>query len=143
MLTHCIISSATVMNEIKSNIDHHSGEPIYRQIVEILKFQIARGDLVSGDQLPSLRALANDLGINIRTVAKAYDNLVHGGLAVQKQGRGVFVTAPKGKLPMRRRRGVLVELSKRLISEAKRLGAEPDEVIEILQEIAEQMETHS
>ena len=129
------------MKSIKSTIDHHSGEPIYRQIVEAVKFQIARGDLSAGDQLPSLRALANELGINIRTVAKAYEKLVQGGLAVQKQGRGVFVTAPQGTLPARRRRTVLIELTQRLLAEAKRLGADSDEVIEILEHVADQMET--
>ena len=128
------------MNSIKSNIDHHSGEPIYRQIIEAVKFKIARGDLSAGDQLPSLRVLANDLGINIRTVAKAYESFVNGGLAVQKHGRGFFVTAPQGILPARRRRAVLIELAQRLMSEAKRLGADSDEVIEILEHVADEME---
>ena len=43
---------------MKRYINHHSGEPIYRQIVEAVKFQIARGDLKEGDQLPSLRNLS-------------------------------------------------------------------------------------
>ena len=129
------------MKSIKRIIDHHSGEPIYQQIVEAVKFQIARGDLSAGDQLPSLRVLANELGINIRTVTKAYERLVQGGLAVQKHGRGVFVTAPQGTLPARRRRAVLIELAQRLMAEAKRLGADSDEVIAILEHVAEQMET--
>jgi len=106
-----------------------------------VKFQIARGDLSAGDQLPSLRVLANELGINIRTVTKAYERLVQGGLAVQKHGRGVFVTAPQETLPAGRRRAVLTELGKRLLAEAKRLGADSDEVIAILEKVAQQMET--
>jgi GntR family transcriptional regulator len=123
------------------HLDHHSGEPIYRQIVEAVKFDVARGRLTAGDRLPSIRQLANELGINMRTVVKAYDELVHAGLAVRQQGRGVFITAPRGVLPADRRRDVLVELIQRLLSEAKRLGADPPEVIELLQEVALKMET--
>ena len=125
---------------MKSYINPKSGEAIYRQIVEAVKLQIARGDLSAGDQLPSLRTLANELGINIRTVVKAYDELVNGGLAKREQGKGVFVTAPQGVLPAKRRRAVLIELTERLLSEAKRLGADADEVIAILEEVAESME---
>ena len=106
---------------MKIHLDHHSGEPIYRQIVEAVKFDVARGDLLKGDRLPSIRKLANELSINMRTVVKAYDELVHEGLAVRQQGRGVFITAPQGTLPARRRKSVLTELAQRLLSEARRL----------------------
>lgn len=128
---------------MKSQINHHSGEPIYRQIVEAIKYQVARGDLQEGDQLPSLRNLANELGINVRTVVKAYDQLVHGGLAVRQHGRGVFITAPQSVLPVRRRKRVLVEMTQRLMSEAKRLGADSEEVLLIVEQVAKEMEpTH-
>lgn len=123
------------------HLDHHSGEPIYRQIVEAVKFDVARGRLAAGDRLPSIRQLANELGINMRTVVKAYEELVHAGLAVMQQGRGVFITAPQGVLPAERRRDVLVELVQRLLSEAKRLGADPVEVIELMQEVSHEMES--
>jgi len=128
---------------MRIHLDHHSGEPIYQQIVEAIKFQVARGDLTDGDQLPSVRNLANELGINMRTVVKAYDELVHAGLAVQKQGRGVFITPPQGILPKNRRRLVLVDLVQRLLSEAKRLGADSDEVVSIVEQVAKDMEPTS
>jgi GntR family transcriptional regulator len=122
------------------HLDHHSGEPIYRQIVEVVKFEIARGRLQEGDRLPSIRELANSLSINMRTVVKAYDELVHAGLAVRQQGRGVFVTAPQGTLPKDKRRVILVDLVQRLLAEAGRLGATPEEVRQVLQTVAEEME---
>ena len=125
------------------HLNHHSGEPIYRQIVEAVKFAVARADLSEGDQLPSIRNLANELGINTRTVVKAYDELVHAGLVVRQHGRGVFITSPQGLLPAARRRGVLVDLSQRLLAEAKRLGADSDEVISILEQVANEMEAAS
>ena len=121
------------------HLDHHSGEPIYRQIVESIKFDVARGKAVEGDKLPSIRELANELGINMRTVVRAYEELVHAGLAVMQQGRGVFITAPQGTVPIQRRREVLVDLVRRLLSEAKRLGATPSEVQRILQSVTKEM----
>ena len=124
-------------------LDHHSGEPIYRQIVEAVKFAVARGDLVAGDRLPSIRGLAAELSINMQTVNKAYDTLVHAGLAIRQHGRGVFVTAPQGVLPAVRRRKVLQDLVQRLMSEAKRLGADSDEVLAIVEQTVKEMEPTS
>lgn len=53
-------------------IDHSSSEPIYLQIRSEVVTAIARGELKPGDRLPSVRALASDLGINLHTVNKAY-----------------------------------------------------------------------
>jgi GntR family transcriptional regulator len=128
---------------MRIHLNHHSGEPIYRQIVEAVKFEVARGDLSEGDQLPSIRNLADELGINMRTVVKAYDELVHAGLVVRQQGRGVFVTAPQGLLPADRRRAVLTDLAQRLLSEAKRLGADSEEVVAIVEQVAKAMEPAS
>ena len=122
------------------HLDHHSGEPIYRQIVEAIKFEVARGKLNEGDRLPSIRELANSLGINMRTVVKAYEELCHAGLAVMQQGRGVFITAPQGVISTARRRDVLTDLVQRLMAEAMRLGASADEVKAVLQKVADDME---
>ena len=68
------------------HLDHHSAEPIYRRIVEAIKFKVSRGKLTEGDRLPSLRELANSLRINMRTVVEAYEELCYAGLAVMQQG---------------------------------------------------------
>ncbi len=125
---------------MRIHLDHHSGEPIYRQIVEAVKLEIARGKLVEGDKLSSVRGLANELGVNMRTVVKAYEELQHAGLALLQQGRGAFVTAPQGTLPAARRKSVLEDLIRRLLAEAQRLGADSNEVQSILASVAEEME---
>ena len=116
-------------------IDHHSGEPIWRQIAEAIKYRIVAGHLNAGDRLPSIRELSGQLEINVRTVARAYDNLARGGLLVIQQGRGAFVTEPQATLPRRQRRTELVRLSKRFLAEAARLGATRSEVIVALESI--------
>ena len=94
-------------------MDAHSGEPIYRQVVEQIKYKIACGELAGDAQLPSIRVLAEQLKINPRTVVKAYEELTHGGLLLMQQGRGVFVASVRESAPVRVRRKVLGELARR------------------------------
>lgn len=124
-------------------IDHHSGEPIWRQIVELFKFRIAAGQIQGDEQLPSIRALASDLKINPRTVVKAYEELEHAGLVVMRQGQGVFAAAKRSSAPAGTRRQILSEQARRLLAEASRLGADPEEVIEILKTISRELEKKS
>jgi GntR family transcriptional regulator len=123
-------------------LDHHSGEPIYRQVAESIKYRIASGHLHSGDRLPSIRELSRSLEVNVRTVMRAYEELTRGGLVVMQQGRGVFVTSPQATLPQRQRRTHLVKLAKRFLSEAARLGATRAEVVEVIESI-ELAENHT
>ena len=113
-------------------LDHHSGEPIYRQIVEAIKYRIASGQLAAESQLPSIRDLAQLLVVNPRTVIKAYEELQQDGVVVLRHGRGVFVTEPRSTLPVRERRRKLEELARRMLSEAACLGAGPEEVLDVL-----------
>ena len=72
-------------------IDTKSGVPFYRQIVEQVKFGIAREDLQPGDQLPTVRQAAVDLSINPNTVLRAYRELEIEGVIDTHQGSGTFV----------------------------------------------------
>jgi GntR family transcriptional regulator len=73
-----------------------SGVPIYLQLMEQVKHAIATGALKPGEQLPSIRPLAEELVVNPNTVAKAYRELEHEGVIELRQGAGAFVsnTAP-------------------------------------------------
>src|SRR4030095_2945217 len=68
------------------------GVPIYLQLVEQVKHAIETGALRPGDQLPSIRPLAEELVINANTVAKAYRELEREGVVELKQGAGAFVS---------------------------------------------------
>lgn len=120
-------------------LDHHSGEAIYRQIVEQLKFRIAAGKLAPGERLPSIRQLAAELKINPRTVVKAYEELAHAGLTVMRHGQGVFVAERDGGAPAAARRKALRDMARRMLAEASRLGADYDEVLEALEAVASEM----
>ena len=72
-------------------IDHHSGVPIYRQVIDQVKRQIMAGQLSEGQQLDSVRELAARLRVNPMTISKAYALLEVEGLAERRRGIGLFV----------------------------------------------------
>ena len=124
------------------NLDYQSGEPIYRQIVEQIKYKIAAGELEAGAKLASIRELAGQLKINPRTVVKAYEDLASGGLVVMRHGQGVFVKAENVAAPVKARRKVIEQMASRMLSEASRMGADGDEVLKIVEETAKKMRSN-
>ncbi|HEV8579583.1 MAG TPA: GntR family transcriptional regulator [Thermoanaerobaculia bacterium] len=72
-----------------------SGVPIYLQLMEQVKYAIETGALRPGDQLPGIRPLAEELVINLNTVAKAYRELEHEGVIELRHGSGAFVAKHK------------------------------------------------
>lgn len=120
-------------------LNYKSGEAIYRQIVEQVKYKIAAGQLQSGQRLPSIRELAKQLKINPRTVVKAYEELRAAGLAVMRQGQGVFVTENQAQASAKTRQKSIEDMTRRLFAEAMRIGAGPDEILRIINQTAENM----
>jgi GntR family transcriptional regulator len=103
-------------------IDLHSPEPIFEQIAFAVKDAVARGDLVGGAQLPSVRELAQELSVNPNTIVRAYELLTREGVVVRRQGAGCFVTGRPSALSGRHRRRQLQELVQRMVTEAFHLG---------------------
>ncbi len=120
-------------------LDYQSGEAIYRQIVEQIKYKIASGELKPNEQLPSIRDLAKQLKINPRTVVKIYEELQSGGLVIRRQGQGVFVKDGQSAVPTHTRNKLIGEMARRMLAEASRLGAGEDEVAAIFNKIREEM----
>ena len=69
-----------------------SGTPLYLQLIEHLKHSIATGAITAGEQLPSVRKMAEDLLINPNTVVRAYRDLETEGIVELRHGSGVFVS---------------------------------------------------
>lgn len=80
---------------IEIEISTGSSLPIYRQIIDQIRRAVTSGQLVVGDQLPSVRSLANRLVVNHNTVAKAFSELSRDGVIKSQHGRGVFVAKRK------------------------------------------------
>jgi GntR family transcriptional regulator len=78
-------------------ISLHSPVPLHDQLVEALRGKIADGSIAVGDELPPVRQLAADLGINLNTVARAYRELTDAGLLASVRGRGTVVISDTEK----------------------------------------------
>ena len=76
---------------IKFHLDPKAGIPFYRQIIDQIRFGIASGALAVGEQLPTVRALAVELKVNLNTVAKAYKELEIQKILETQQGTGTFI----------------------------------------------------
>ena len=114
-------------------IDFRSGLPIYIQIVNQVQAQVAGGILQPGDQLPTVRALAEELRVNFNTIARAYRILDEARIISTQQGRGTYITEiPPPKVTERLRRESLEALTQRYISEALRLEFSKDEISEMV-----------
>ncbi|GJQ52527.1 MAG: GntR family transcriptional regulator [Anaerolineaceae bacterium] len=110
-------------------IDFRSGLPIYAQIVNQVQAQLASGILKPDDQLPTVRALAEELRVNFNTVARAYRILDEARIISTQQGRGTFITERLSpKATERLRREALEALTQRYISEALRLEFSKSEI---------------
>jgi GntR family transcriptional regulator len=105
------------------SIDLRSEIPIYLQVVEQVRQQIASGDLKPGDQLPTVRALASDLRINFNTVSRSYRLLDEAGIISTQQGRGTYILEmPPPETAERLRIESLDALSRNFLVQTKRLG---------------------
>lgn len=72
-------------------IEFNNTEPIYLQIVELVKKAITAGELLPGEKLPSVREMSSALGVNPNTLQRAYAELEREGITYTKRGMGSFV----------------------------------------------------
>ena len=114
-------------------IDFRSGIPIYLQVVERIKERLAAGQLKPGDQLPTVRALAQELRVNFNTIARSYRIMDESGIISTQQGRGTYILEiPTAQVAESIRLNALQELTRRYLADAERLGASPEELDEVL-----------
>ena len=117
------------------NIDFRSGCPIYKQIADQVRLMIVNGTLKSGDQLPTVRTVADALNVNFNTVAKAYRILDEEGLMLTQQGRGSFISGPVTEIERDHlRRQTLDTLTERYLIEVHRLGFSIEEASAIFED---------
>ncbi|MBT8397612.1 MAG: GntR family transcriptional regulator [Gemmatimonadetes bacterium] len=120
------------------SIDQKSGVPLYRQIIESVKFAIARGALAPGDRLPTVRQLAVDLQVNPNTVVRAYREMELGGVLDTQQGSGTFVTDERPEIDALERSRMLDQILTELLARASGYGFTLDEVLDGLRQLKEE-----
>ena len=110
------------------------GVPIYMQIVQQVRRLVASGELESGEELPSIRSLADTLVINPNTVARAYRDLEAAGIVTSSRGLGTFVAATDQSTAHAERRAVLSDRLSALVVESHQMGITFKEVQEMLKD---------
>jgi GntR family transcriptional regulator len=122
------------MNTLHFHLNPHSGVPVYRQMIDQVKYYIASATLKPGDQLPSIRELAQTLTINPTTVVRVYMELEREGLVETRHGKGAFVTGGHRRMNSAQREQALRPLVRHLLVEGTQMGATADEVLRLVQE---------
>ena len=115
-------------------IDTKCSVPIYQQISEGIRAEIAVGVYRPGEGLPSIRSLAIKLKVNQNTVHKAYSELEAEGLIVQRRGLGMFVTNRATETAKSRARRSALAAVRRALSQCRASGILQDEVIPLVQD---------
>lgn len=108
--------------------------PTYLQIVNQVKYLVASGRLRPGEELPPIRVLAEQLLINPNTVARAYRELETAGVVSKRSTTGTYVSDAGSPLARRERLRILTARIDALLVEARQLGVDTDEVLDLLRQ---------
>ena len=118
-------------------VDSHSGIPVYRQLMEQIKFHVASGVLRPGDEIPSTRTLSAELGVNPMTISRAFSQLEVEGVLERRPGLPLVVRTQR---PAARRATQKVQLQKVLapvVTRVRQLGIEDADAVELFRQLLE------
>ncbi len=133
MVHHTQTSEAMV----NFSIDTKSGIPIYRQIIEQIRFAIAGGSFEAGQQLPTVRQLAVDLAINPNTVIRAYRELEIEGVLETQQGSGTYISLKRPEIDRVEKQRMLDQIITEMLARASSYGFSTGEIVDALQKSQE------
>jgi GntR family transcriptional regulator len=115
-------------------IQARDGVPIYLQVMQQIKYLIASGRLEPGEELPSIRVLAEQLLVNPNTIARAYRELEVAGVVEKRRTAGTYVAESGSPLARKERLKLLKERIDQLLVEAFQMGFDLDEVLKQVQQ---------
>lgn len=119
------------------------GVPIYRQIVNQVKYMVASGQLKFGAELPPIRLLAEQLLVTPNTVVKAYGELENEGVVYKRRGAGTYISENGSPLKAAEQRRILAGRADTLLSDARQMGYSLDDVLKLVGERAAALENKS
>ena len=125
------------------HISSSDGVPIYLQIVNQIKYLVAAGRLASGEELPPIRVLAEQLVINPNTVARAYRELEAAGIVEKRRTAGTYVSDQGSPLARRERMKILAQRVDALLAEAQQMDISIDDVLKLIDQRTAVMQANS
>lgn len=120
--------------QLHLQLDPRSGVPVYRQLMDQIKYYIAGGTLRPEDQLPSIRELALALSVNPTTVVKAYTELERENVILMRHGKGAFVAACAPVLNAEQKETAVRRTARHLAVEASQMDIGSTRVVRIVRE---------
>ncbi len=120
------------------SVDFNSETPIYEQLKEQVVIGIASGSLKPGEQLPSIRQMAEDLGVNLHTVNKAYNQLKADGLLMIDRRKGAVVNSLNRRATPQQK-DELVQKLKPILAKAICFGLSKNEIEDLCNNIYNQI----
>ena len=117
---------------MKFEIDERSTKPIYRQIIDQVRYGLATGQLREGDALPTIREVSVDTRVNRNTIAKAYALMEQEGLISTRVGKGSFISADAPAHGRARSREILRDRIDDLLGLARSFHIERDELEKLI-----------
>src|SRR6266478_9207244 len=121
-------------------INYKSGKPVYLQVVDQIKAAAASGAMQSGEALPSIRPLAEDLLVNRNTIAKAYSELESQSVIESIPGKGCFLKPNNSPRKKDVRRKLLIEEIDQAVIQAHHLQVPRAEFLELTRERLDALE---
>src|SRR5438552_9923544 len=115
-------------------IDFKAGKPVYRQLMDQIRYAAASGALRPGELLPSIRPLAEELRLNRNTVAKAYAELENQGVIETAPGKGCFVAENNSPLKKEVRLKMLSDEIDAAIVQAHHLQISNEQFVELVRD---------
>ena len=117
---------------ISFSLDQSNGVPIYRQIIQQIEYAILSGRMSSGDQLPTIRALAVELKTNPNTIARAYNELEIRGILATQVGSGTYISDKKPVAEDDSLERKIQEVLGRFLQEMRDLGVGRRELVKLI-----------
>jgi len=114
-------------------IEPSSSAPIYRQIMDQIKYQIAAGMLKAGDKVPSVRQLAGQLAVNQNTILKVYNELCREHVLQVDRGNGTIVAQGNTTTSMSERKKAVAALLREAAVQAIHLDISPEQTHTLLE----------
>ncbi|WP_068677573.1 GntR family transcriptional regulator [Oceanobacillus sp. Castelsardo] len=114
--------------KIPVHVSEESREPIYHQVETQIKTLIVSGQLLPETPLPSIRALASDLGCSVITTRRAYQNLEASGFIKTVQGKGTFVREVKQENMEETKQKVVFDAFEKAVEQGIQVGCSEKEI---------------
>ncbi|MDX9975283.1 MAG: GntR family transcriptional regulator [FCB group bacterium] len=116
------------------HISLDDGVPIYRQIVNQIKYQVAAGQLLPDEELPPIRTLAEQLLVTPNTIVRAYGELERDNVVRKRRGAGTYIAGGGSPLAREERRRILAGRADQLLAEARQMNFGLNDILDLLRE---------